>query len=54
MTLRQARMEVERSYLAEVLLQTDDLDEAAKVAGVHRKSLERLLRRHKLRSPTDT
>jgi DNA-binding NtrC family response regulator len=49
-TLRAARAEHERAYFEELLRATDgDLDEAADIAQVHRKSLERFLRRHKLR-----
>jgi two-component system, NtrC family, response regulator GlrR len=49
-TLRAARAEHERAYFEELLRATDgDLDEAAEIAQVHRKSLERFLRRHKLR-----
>jgi len=52
MSLREARLEREREYLSELLLATaGDLDEAARTAKVHRKSLERLLRRHKLKAP---
>jgi transcriptional regulator with GAF, ATPase, and Fis domain len=50
-TLRAARAEREKEYLLDVLRATEgDLDEAARIAQVHRKSLERLLRRHKLRA----
>jgi two-component system, NtrC family, response regulator GlrR len=50
-TLRAARAEREREYLADLIRNTGgDLDEAARVAQVHRKSLERLIRKHKLRS----
>ena len=49
-TLRAARAEREREYLTDLLRATGgDLDLAARIAQVHRKSLERLLRRHKLR-----
>jgi two-component system, NtrC family, response regulator GlrR len=49
-TLRAARAEREREYLVDLLRSTEgDLDEAARIAQVHRKSLERLIRRHKLR-----
>jgi DNA-binding NtrC family response regulator len=49
-TLRAARAEHERGYFEGLLRATDgDLDEAAEIAQVHRKSLERFLRRHKLR-----
>jgi DNA-binding NtrC family response regulator len=49
-TLRAARAEHEREYFSDLLRATDgDLDEAAEIAQVHRKSLERFLRRHKLR-----
>ncbi len=52
LTLRAARAEHEQAYLADLLRATDgDLDEAARIAQVHRKSLERLLRRYKLRRP---
>jgi transcriptional regulator with GAF, ATPase, and Fis domain len=52
-TLRAARTEREREYLTDLLRATGgDLDDAARIAGVHRKSLERLLRRHKLRAAT--
>jgi two-component system, NtrC family, response regulator GlrR len=51
-TLRAARAEREREYLVDLLRATEhDLDEAARIAQVHRKSLERLIRRHKLREP---
>jgi DNA-binding NtrC family response regulator len=49
-SLRAARDQREREYLAELVRATDgDLDRAAEVAEVHRKSLERLLRKHSLR-----
>jgi transcriptional regulator with GAF, ATPase, and Fis domain len=49
-TLRAARAEREREYLADLLRAVEgNLDEAARVAQVHRKSLERLIRKHKLR-----
>jgi DNA-binding NtrC family response regulator len=49
-TLRAARAEHERSYLTDLLRATEgDLDEASRIAQVHRKSLERLIRKHKLR-----
>ncbi len=49
-TFRAARSESEREYLTQLLRHTaGDLDEAARIAEVHRKSLERLIRRHKLR-----
>jgi transcriptional regulator with GAF, ATPase, and Fis domain len=52
-TLRAARAEREREYLADLLRATEgDLDEASRVAQVHRKSLERLVRKHKLRGGT--
>ncbi len=52
-TLRAARAEREREYLADLLRATDgNLDEAARIAQVHRKSLERLIRKHKLRGGT--
>ncbi|HEU4732707.1 MAG TPA: sigma 54-interacting transcriptional regulator [Kofleriaceae bacterium] len=51
-TLRAARAEREREYLTDLLRATEgNLDEAARIAQVHRKSLERLIRRHKLRDP---
>ncbi|HET7500514.1 MAG TPA: sigma 54-interacting transcriptional regulator, partial [Kofleriaceae bacterium] len=51
-TLRAARAEREREYLADLVRATDgNLDEAARIAQVHRKSLERMIRRHKLRGP---
>jgi DNA-binding NtrC family response regulator len=54
MSLRQARHEREREYLSALLVATDgDLDEASSAARVHRKSLERLLRRHKLRTKAE-
>jgi DNA-binding NtrC family response regulator len=54
-TLRAARGEREREYLADLLRAVDgDLDEAARVAAVHRKSLERLIRKHKLRGGKDS
>jgi DNA-binding NtrC family response regulator len=49
-SLRAARDQTEREYLEDLLRSTDgDLDEAARVAEVHRKSLERLLREHNIR-----
>ena len=52
-TLRAARAEHERAYLSDLLRATDgDLDEASRIAQVHRKSLERLIRKHKLRGGT--
>jgi transcriptional regulator with GAF, ATPase, and Fis domain len=49
-TLRAARTEREREYLVDLLRATEgDLDEASRIAEVHRKSLERLIRKHKLR-----
>jgi two-component system response regulator GlrR len=49
-TLRAARAEREREYLSDLLRATEgDLDEASRIAQVHRKSLERLIRKHKLR-----
>jgi transcriptional regulator with GAF, ATPase, and Fis domain len=48
--LRALRNELERAYLVDLLRTTNhQLDEAARIAQVHRKSLERLLRRHKIR-----
>jgi DNA-binding NtrC family response regulator len=50
-SLRAARAEHEREYLTALLRHTEgDLDAAAQIAGIHRKSLERLIRRLKLRS----
>jgi DNA-binding NtrC family response regulator len=49
-SLRTARHEREREYLEGLLRGVDgDLDAAATIAEVHRKSLERLLRKHGLR-----
>ena len=49
-SLRAARDQTEREYLEDLLRSTDgDLDEAARIAEVHRKSLERLLREHNIR-----
>ncbi|MFI5289789.1 MAG: sigma 54-interacting transcriptional regulator, partial [Polyangia bacterium] len=49
-SLRAARDQTEREYLEDLLRSTDgDLDEAARIAEVHRKSLERLLREHSLK-----
>jgi DNA-binding NtrC family response regulator len=49
-SLRAARAEHEREYLTALLRHTEgDLDAAAQIAGIHRKSLERLIRRLKLR-----
>jgi DNA-binding NtrC family response regulator len=46
-SLRAARDQTEREYLEDLVRSTDgDLDEAARIAEVHRKSLERLLREH--------
>jgi DNA-binding NtrC family response regulator len=51
--LRAARGEREREYLTDLLSATGgDLDEAARRAEVHRKSLERRLRQHRLRGGT--
>src|SRR5262249_10665297 len=53
--LRAAHEEMEREYVTALLRITDDdLDEAARIAQVHRKSLERIMRRHKLRRGRDT
>jgi DNA-binding NtrC family response regulator len=47
--LRATRETADREYLEHVLAVTNgDLDQAAAIAGVHRKSLERLLRRHRV------
>jgi DNA-binding NtrC family response regulator len=44
-TLREARLVADRAYVDAVLRQTDgNLDRAAEIAGVHRKTLERMLR----------
>jgi DNA-binding NtrC family response regulator len=41
---------MEREYLVRLIRKTQgDLDKAADIAGVHRKSVERLLRKHGLR-----
>jgi DNA-binding NtrC family response regulator len=46
-SLRASRDQHEREYLEDLLRSVDgDLDEAATIADVHRKSLERLLREH--------
>jgi DNA-binding NtrC family response regulator len=48
--LRAARDQTEREYLDDLLRASDgDLDQAAAIAEVHRKSFERLLRKHGLR-----
>jgi DNA-binding NtrC family response regulator len=48
--LRAARNEREREYLHDLVRATDgNLEEAAAIAEIHVKSLERLLRKHKLR-----
>jgi DNA-binding NtrC family response regulator len=53
--LRAARQEREREYLAELLRGTDgDLEEAAAIAEIHVKSLERLMRKHKLSAADET
>jgi transcriptional regulator with GAF, ATPase, and Fis domain len=52
-SLREARLEREREYLVELVAATGgDLDAAARAADLPRRSLERLLRRHKLRPAT--
>jgi DNA-binding NtrC family response regulator len=49
--MRAARAEMEREYLTSLVRGTEgNLDEAARIAQIHRKSLERLLRRYKLRT----
>jgi two-component system response regulator GlrR len=49
-SLRAARDATEREYLEDLVRATDwDLDQAAEIAEVHRKSLERLLREHSLK-----
>ena len=49
-SLRAARDQTEREYLEDLIRSTDgNLDEAAEIAEVHRKSLERLLREHGIR-----
>jgi DNA-binding NtrC family response regulator len=49
-SLRAAREQREREYLEELLRAVEwDLDAAAELAEVHRKSLERLIRKHRLR-----
>jgi DNA-binding NtrC family response regulator len=48
-SLRAARDQTEREYLEDLVRATDgDLDEAAAIAEVHRKSFERLLRKHRI------
>jgi two-component system response regulator GlrR len=52
-SLRAARAEREREYLTDLLRVTEgDLDEASRIAQVHRKSLERLIRKHKIKGGT--
>ncbi len=49
-SLRAAKEEHERGYLDDLMRSVDaDLDRAAEIAELHRKSLERLLRKHRLR-----
>ena len=49
-SLRAARDQTEREYLEDLVRSTDgNLDEAAAIAEVHRKSLERLLREHSIK-----
>src|SRR5262249_3351477 len=44
-TLREARTAADRAYVEDILRRTDgDLDRAAEIADVHRKTLERMLR----------
>jgi DNA-binding NtrC family response regulator len=51
-SLRAARDQTEREYLEDLVRATDwDLDQAAGIAEVHRKSLERLLRQHRIKRP---
>jgi DNA-binding NtrC family response regulator len=51
-SLRAARDATEREYLDDLVRATDwDLDQAATIADVHRKSLERLLREHRIKRP---
>jgi DNA-binding NtrC family response regulator len=51
-SLRAARDQTEREYLEDLVRATDwDLDRAAEIAEVHRKSLERLLREHRIKRP---
>jgi DNA-binding NtrC family response regulator len=51
-SLRAARDATEREYLEDLVRVTDwDLEQAATIAEVHRKSLERLLREHNIRRP---
>ena len=51
-SLRAARDATEREYLEDLVRATDwDLDQAAEIADVHRKSLERLLREHRIKRP---
>ena len=52
-SLRAARDATEREYLEDLVRATDwDLDQAATIAEVHRKSLERLLREHRIKRRT--
>jgi DNA-binding NtrC family response regulator len=48
LSLRDARRAMERDYLTQLLALHSDLQQAADHAGIHRKSLERLLRQHGL------
>jgi len=49
LSLREARRVVEREYLIRLIARFgSDLDAAARHAGLHRKSLVRLLRQHSL------
>src|SRR5262249_45951304 len=51
LSMRAAREQHERQYLERILHATGwDLDQTSAIAGVHRKSLERLIRKHRLRS----
>jgi DNA-binding NtrC family response regulator len=51
-SLRAARDQTEREYLEDLVRATDwDLDQASQIADVHRKSLERLLREHRIKRP---
>jgi DNA-binding NtrC family response regulator len=49
LSLRELRRSTEREYLSKLIaLYAGDLDRAAQHARIHRKSLERLIRQHRL------
>ena len=53
-TLREARAVADRAYLEDVLRRTEgDLDRAAEIADVHRKTLERMLREQRRAAASD-